>query len=113
MEITFEKSGDALIVEIAGRLNANSATEFQEQILTKIDAGDNILALNFTQVDYISSAGLRVLLMAAKKINASAGKMVLFELKDQIKEVFDISGFTQIFQIFQTKDEAIASFNNL
>ncbi|MBC8400403.1 MAG: STAS domain-containing protein [Candidatus Marinimicrobia bacterium] len=110
MKITSEKIGDVLVIVISGRLDANNSTEFQEQILPKIDAGDNILALDFSQVDYISSAGLRVLLMAAKKINASTGKMALFALKDQIKEVFDIAGFTMIFQIFQSRDEALASF---
>ncbi len=112
MQITSEKIGDALVIALTGRLDANTSTEFQEQILTKIDAGDNILAVDFSQVDYISSAGLRVLLMAVKKIKTSAGKMALFALKASIKEVFEIAGFTAIFQIFQSQDEALASFSN-
>ena len=112
MKITSEKIGDVLVIGIAGRLDANTSTELQEHILTKIDVGGTNLAIDFSQVDYISSAGLRVLLMAAKKINASAGKMGLFALKDQIKEVFDIAGFTAIFQIFQSRDEALAGLIN-
>lgn len=61
-------------------------------------------------MDYISSAGLRVLLMAAKKTAKLKGKVVLAALCANVKEVFDIAGFTSIFTITDTQEEAIRVF---
>ncbi len=109
MEIFEEKKDNVLIVGFQGRLDANTSTELQEKLIAKIDDGEKLLVVDFSQVDYISSAGLRVMLMAAKKLGSSNGKIALYAMKDHIKEVFEIAGFTSIFSIFASQDEALQS----
>jgi anti-sigma B factor antagonist len=109
MEITEIKRNGAVILGLAGRLDASNAGVLEEKLLTLIAGGNTRLVIDGNKLDYISSAGLRVLLVAAKRLNATGGKISLYALKDQIKEVFDIAGFSSIFAIYRTQDEAIAS----
>lgn len=112
MKISDEKKDNILVISLVGRLDANTSTQFQEKIISDIDTGETNLAIDFSQLDYISSAGLRILLMAAKKITTLHGQMVLFDLQNQIREVFDIAGFSTIFKIYQTEDEALSHIKN-
>lgn len=109
MEITETKKDGVVILAVAGRLDASNAATFEEKLLALIAAGNTRLVVDGSQLDYISSAGLRVLLMAAKRLTPSAGKLCLSALKEQIKEVFDIAGFSSIFPIYRTLDEAAAA----
>ena len=109
MDITEEKRGDVMLLGIKGRLDASTANELEEKLLASINGGERRLALDCSQLDYISSAGLRVLLLAAKRLGSSNGKIVLFALKDQIKGVFDIAGFSSLFPSFTTQEEALKS----
>src|SRR5262245_38126842 len=111
MNITEDKRGDVLLLGIEGRLDASTANKLEEKLLASIDAGERRLALDCSQLDYISSAGLRVLRLAVKRVNRSNGKIVLYALKDQIKEVFDIAGFSPLFPFFTTQEEALGSFH--
>jgi anti-anti-sigma factor len=110
MEIAEQKKGTVMVVALTGRLDASTAARLEEKLLALIDGGDTKLALNLLQLDYISSAGLRVLLMAAKRLKAVNGKIVLLSLKDQIREVFEIAGFSAIFPIFDVEADALKSF---
>lgn len=103
--IQTEKDG---IVElsISGRLDAVSAVEADKDFNKIIDAGYENLLVNLDNLDYISSAGLRVLLVAAKRIQQSGGKVVLCSLSNNVREVFEISGFSSIFNIFPTNTDA-------
>jgi len=109
MDITEEKREDVMLLGIKGRLDASTANELEEKLLASINGGERRLALDCSQLDYISSAGLRVLLLAAKRLGSSNGKIVLFALKDQIKGVFDIAGFSSLFPSFTTQEEALKS----
>lgn len=110
MEITESKREDILILRLRGRLDASTSSKFEEKLLTSIDGGEKKFIIDFSQLDYISSSGLRVLLMAAKRLRGSGGEIVLSSLKDQIKEIFDIAGFSSIFPIFYSQEEAISAF---
>jgi anti-sigma B factor antagonist len=109
MDITEDKRGDAILLEIKGKLDASTAHKLEEKLLASIDGGERRLALGCSQLDYISSAGLRVLLLAAKRLSGSNGKIVLYALKDQVKEVFDIAGFSSLFPSFTTREAALRS----
>jgi anti-sigma B factor antagonist len=109
MDITAEKLGDVTLLGIKGRLDASTANKLEEKLLASIDEGERRLALDCSQLDYISSAGLRVLLLAVKRVKGVNGKIVLCALKDQIKEVFDIAGFSSLFPSFATQEEALRS----
>jgi len=110
MEIREDKRGDIVIVGLKGRLDASTSNRLEERLLALIDGGEKRFVIDFSQLDYISSSGLRVLLMAAKRLRDANGKIVLSSLKDHIKEVFDIAGFSSIFPIFHSQEEAINGF---
>jgi anti-anti-sigma factor len=109
MDITAEKRGGVMLFGIKGRLDASTANKLEEKLLASVDGGERRLALDCSQLDYISSAGLRVLLLAVKRLSSSNGKIVFYALKDQIKEVFDIAGFSPLFPSFPTQEEALRS----
>jgi anti-anti-sigma factor len=110
MEMTGQKKGAVMLLALKGRLDASSAPGLEEKLLALIDGGETKFVFNFLQLDYISSAGLRVLLMAAKRLKAANGKIVLTSLKDQIREVFEIAGFSAIFPMYEVEDDALRSF---
>jgi sigma-B regulation protein RsbU (phosphoserine phosphatase) len=94
--------------------NKNSVTmtspEAESAINTLIETGARKVLINFAALEYISSAGLRVLLATAKKLKASGGDLKICSLNDTVQEVFDISGFSSILTVSKDQDEALASF---
>jgi len=107
MEITQTESGEVLIFALAGRLDAKTSEPFEQQMLAALAAGRRKLLIDFSSLDYISSAGLRVLLLAAKKLQESKGKIVLCALKPALKTVFEIAGFSSIFPIFDSPADGL------
>ena len=107
IEFNVLKKDDVAVVSLKGRLDANTSDDIQAKLLKLIDKGEKLIAIDSAQLDYISSAGLRVILIVLKKMKAVDGKLAVFDLKDHIKEVFDISGFTSMLSIFKTQEEAL------
>ena len=108
MELTESKRSGAVVLGVNGRIDATNAALLEQKILALIDAGEKRLVIDCAQLQYISSAGLRVLLIAAKRLS-DGGKLALATLNNQIREVFDIAGFSSIFQICRTQDDAVAA----
>ncbi len=109
MEITESKRNGVTVLAVVGRVDASNAGALEERLLDRITAGEKTLVVDCTGLDYISSAGLRALLVAAKRLMPSGGKVALAALKEHIKEVFDIAGFSSIFSLYRTTDEAVAA----
>jgi anti-sigma B factor antagonist len=107
MEVAFETINEATVAIITGRIDSATSKELETKLIPMINSGIRKLVVDFAKVDFISSAGLRVMLLAAKKLKQANGKMALCCLKDTIKEVFDISGFSSIIPIFPTREEAL------
>ena len=107
MEITQTKENGVVVLELKGRLDTLSSSSLEKKLSDLIEKKEYKLALDFSQLDFISSSGLRVLLAAGKQLKTVSGKMVLFALKDHVKEVFDVAGFTMLFHMFSSRDEAI------
>jgi anti-sigma B factor antagonist len=95
------------VLFLTGRLDSNTSPELEKTILPVLKECEGVLILDFNEVDYISSAGLRVLLLAAKIIGKSDGNLIICGMKEFIKEVFNIAGFTAIFNIVGTLEEAL------
>ena len=108
MQINTRTSNDTHIVAIAGSLDSTTSPEAQKS-LDAVVAGAKKVILDFSQLDYISSAGLRVLLGAAKQLRASGGKLGMFGLNQSVKEVFEISGFATILSVYQSEADALAA----
>lgn len=110
MEITQKKEGDVHIFSLKGQFDAHSAGEVETKVNTAISQGMQKLLIDMDGTEYISSAGLRVLLSIAKKLKSKEGAIKLCSLRPYVKEVFDVAGFTQIFKIYNTFQEGINSF---
>lgn len=110
MEILEKKIGNVYLISIGGNLDAYSVNDVESKLNSLIDAGQVRLVVSLDKLDYISSSGLRVLLVTLKKVRKQQGDIRLACLKSNIKEVFDISGFTQLFNILDTEETAIDSF---
>lgn len=109
MDIAVHDEGEVLVLVPAGRLDSGSAAAFEEVLLGPIDAGRTRLVIDLGDLEYISSAGLRVLLMAAKRLRQADGRLALCAVRDHIVDVFEISGFLSIFTVTAGRDEALAT----
>ena len=109
MEIVKDSLNGAPMLRPAGKIDTTTAAEFEAAIADVLGDQPKLLAIDFTGVSYISSAGLRVMLMAAKKMKPVAGTIALFGMSDQIREVFQISGFAAMFTIATTEETAAAA----
>ncbi len=110
MDLTGKKSGDVNILGLTGRLDAYSAAEVEKKLDSVIESGCVKMVLNLEGLEYISSSGLRVFLSQLKKVRKQQGDIKLACMKPNIREVFDIAGFTQLFNIFENEDAANNSF---
>jgi stage II sporulation protein AA (anti-sigma F factor antagonist) len=109
MEIATERVDDVVIAKAKGRFYSNDAQAVEAGLVEAIADGTPRLVLDLTEMDYISSAGLRVLLKLAKQIQKAKGKVVLFGLRPNVREVFSISAFDRIFSIHNDRAAAVAA----
>ena len=97
MTITKQMNGNELTVAVAGRLDTTTAPELESELKGSMDGADE-LVLDFSGLDYISSAGLRVLLSAHKAMSKKGG-MKVTHVNEMVSEVFDVTGFSDILNI--------------
>lgn len=110
MEIREEKRGDIKIIGLSGRLDVNTSPDVEERLMNILYQGEKQLVIDFSDLTYISSVGLRVLVSLAKYMQKAKGKLALAALNNHIQEIFTIAGFASIFSIYPTCDEAVAHF---
>lgn len=108
MTINQRKEGNATILELHGRLDANSAQEAEQRLLTLIDGGALQIVLDLSGLEYISSAGLRVFLSVAKRIRHAGGKLALVSPAPQVAQILDVAGFANILPITAMVSEAVS-----
>ena len=113
MGIGEKKVGNVTVLSLSGRLDAYSATEVEKKLDSLIEAGQACLAIDLEKLEYISSSGLRVFLATLKKTRKQQGDIKLACMKPFIKEVFDIAGFSQLFNIFDTQEAAVSGFGEV
>lgn len=107
MNIKSVKVGDFTILKIKGKIDTLHAPQLENEVNQIFDMGDKNLVFNCQGMNYISSSGLRVFLVALKKAKAINGKLYLCEMQPAIQEIFRISGFSNLFRIFNTQEEAL------
>lgn len=107
LTITLAHQGGSLIVALTGRIDAAGAKELEQQCLQWIGNGEHRLVFDFSDVSYISSAALRVFLLVAKRLETVKGVVRLCALNSTLRDVFDISGFSKLFAITATVEEAL------
>ncbi len=109
MNIGEEKVGGVLVLKPESRIDSQNSKDFEDGVLSRTDNEKSIL-LDFSDVEYISSACLRTLLTLTKKIKEQGGNIAITSLTENVKQIFKVSGFDTILQLFEDKDEAIKSF---
>ena len=107
--LTTERSGQTLIISAKGRIDGANATEVQGVLSGAFEPGIKLMLLDLGGLTYISSAGLRVIMLTARTLDRSGAKFAVGSPAGPIREVFQISGFDQIIPIFDSQAEAIES----
>lgn len=108
--ITATTRDDVVVMPLVGRVDAVTSPRISSEVRDHIAAGARYLLLNMSQVNFLSSSGLRALLLIRKELMTEGGELRLCSLQEQVYDVFVLTGFTQVFAIHATQDEAIAAF---
>jgi len=108
MEVNTALDGDVAVLHIVGRIDGTTTNRLDQAIATVMDGGNRRIIFDLTEVDYVSSAGLRTILMAAKRANAGGGCIALFGLQPAVEEIMTTSGFTSIVELCASESDARA-----
>ncbi|EIC30446.1 anti-anti-sigma factor [Methylomicrobium album BG8] len=109
MDLQTRKENNAIVVTLSGRLDAVTAPEFEKAVRELIEGGNHFIVLDFGPLDYISSAGLRGLLLMSKLLNAKGGRVCFADVQGNVRSVFDMCGFTALFKMENSVAEALAA----
>jgi anti-sigma B factor antagonist len=107
MEISIKTVGQVTVVEVIGDIDGKTATEVQEQVSAQVQPGVKMI-LDMTQVGYMSSAGLRVLLATYRQVSSSDGRIVLAGLSEEIEDTMSMTGFLRFFTTSETVEAGLA-----
>ena|SRR5258708_5340209 len=107
MEIAESTHGSVLVLSPKGRLDSTGSPDLERVVRDRLAAGHRRLVIDFGALDYVSSAGLRILLVAGKALKAAGGQIALCRLTGAVMEVFRISGFDRIFTILPTIEQSV------
>lgn len=108
LEIRESREAEVLVLELIGRLDTKTSGALEKSVAANLGAGQRRFILDLAGMEYVSSAGLRIFLVLAKKVSGGPGGLALCGLSPQVKEVFDIAGFTRLFTLAATRAEALA-----
>jgi anti-anti-sigma factor len=110
--ISFEgqKKEDVFLFQLSGRLDSSNSHEVEVFLMSRIEAGETNIIGNLTNLCYLSSSGIRVLVMAAKSLNEKKGAMALFGMQDNIRELFDLVELPRVIPTFDTEEDALQLF---
>ena len=107
MEIRSYEKNSVTVIEITGKLDSNTSPVAQQEIMPKLESGS--VVLDASRMEYVSSAGLRLLLLAAKKLAMKKRKAVLTGVSSEIRDVMKMTGFDHMFECHPTLDAAVAA----
>lgn len=107
MNITTQKIDECIVFVVEGKIDASNAAEFETAFTKELSADAQKVIVDLSQLEYLSSAGLRSLLLLAKSVQKTGGSSVLCGINGIVEEVLKISGFLNIFKNFATVEEAM------
>lgn len=105
-----KKTGDLLVLYMSGRLDAVSAPPVEHRVFDFISQGEHKIILDFSNIDYLSSAGMRMLLSVTKKLKNNDGRMVICNISNNVMDILKMSGFDHILDIAKTEENALQKF---
>jgi anti-anti-sigma factor len=109
MPIHLDTRDGVSIIRPTGRIDSANANDFEAAVTARLDEGCQKLVFDFSDLDFMSSAGLRVVLLAGKRMREAKGKLAFAGLRDNVHDVFAMSGFLKLFQAHPTLDAALAA----
>jgi anti-sigma B factor antagonist len=109
MNVNVSQANKTTLIEVNGRIDSTNANELGEALMTEINAGNNQLVVDLASVDYMSSAGLREIVSALKKVRGK-GDLRLARPSERVLEVLEMAGLDTIFQIFPDQALALSSY---
>jgi anti-anti-sigma factor len=107
LHIDLEEIDQKMILRLDGRLDAATVPLLERKINTLIDEKRYLIYLDCLRIDYLSSAGMRLLLSVSKKLKTKKGALVLFSISEEVMEIIKLAGFEKILLIFETEQDAI------
>jgi anti-anti-sigma factor len=107
MDLHEERLDQVTALAVKGRVDSTTAAAFGQKLESVVAAPAGRLVVDFRDLDYISSAGFRVLLVAARRAEATGARLVLCCLSSKVRQLFDLGGFLDIFSITATRDDAV------
>jgi len=110
MKISTEHDKGVTIIAFEGSLDTNTAPDAQAQLIGLVEGGATKVLVDFVSLDYISSAGIGVVLATAKKLSPVGGSLRLCGLNETVSQVFEITGLDRVFQIFKDRRQALTGF---
>lgn len=108
IQIRSEKRAEAFILHLEGRLDAVSSPILEEAIIEVVEKNPKAVLLDFLKVDYISSAGLRVLLSNSKKLKSLHGSLVVYAMSDDVMEIVKMAGFEKVLTLANNENDALS-----
>ncbi len=108
MNVSIEKNKDCVVVNIDGRLDTSNYKTLEDQFIQLIEDDNLNIVVDCEKLAYVSSSGLRVFLVALKTLKKKQGKLFFCNFNDEIIEIFEVSGFVNIFNVCKTKEEAFS-----
>ncbi|MHC4211483.1 MAG: STAS domain-containing protein [Planctomycetota bacterium] len=110
MKIDTHDKEDVKVVRVEGKLDTNTTPEAESCLTQIMDQGAQKILIDFENLDFVSSAGLRVLLATAKKLGTKGGALRVCGLNETVRDIFDISGFSTLLRVFDNEQDALAEF---
>ena len=110
LEITKEKNNSVTVLNIKGAINAHTVNEFEKVLEQCVENGEYNILINCKELDYISSAGLGALMGVIESVKSNYGDIKLCNTSSSVYRVFDILGFTELFQIYDNFDDGLKAF---
>ncbi len=110
---SLEHKGDILLVNLGGRLDTFTSPRFDQMLKRQIEDGCKKLVINCLDLDYLSSAGMRSFLSAAKQLDAQQGKLALCELSEKITDLIKMAGFQEIITLVGSERDALELLSRL
>jgi anti-sigma B factor antagonist len=110
VEITTKEYRRVAVISVSGRIDTSTSTQFEETINDLVDKGHFNLVMDFDEVDFLSSSGLRILVTTRKKLREMGGDIVLANPSQRAADSVEIAGLDKLFQSYPNREEAIGSF---
>ncbi len=110
IEIKEDKKGEVLVLRLKGRLDAVSSPVAEKKVFEFINNGHSKLILDFSNVAYLSSAGMRMLLSTTKRLKSLSGKLVVCNITSNVMDVLKMSGFDHVLELSKSEEDALHRF---